>query len=462
MRYALSLILLLCSPLAAAEFWISPTGSLHAPGTLSDPWDLRSALAQPPQVAPGDTLWLLPGLYKLQQPLVSRVSGTRNRPIKLRAQTGARVTLDCATASALARDATCLLIEGSHAWYEGFEIFNSREIRSAAAPGAPANPRGIGIQARSGPGVKLINLVIHDVGLAIFESQPSGIEIYGLIAYNNGWDGPDRSHGPGIYIRNKTAWPRKFIADSIVFQNYRQGLQGYGTGANVFSQMQLAGNIFFNNGIGRDGLHRNLMFGNERGDHVGNVLWENFTYFPHAAPSNGNLFGGDGGCRDLRLVGNIFASASQLNCLEGIEAAANTFYGKVSWVARTQRFAAAFPDNEFPERTSGLDIRIRRNRYDSQRLHAVVYNWDRLDVVQLDLSRYGVPAGALVEVRSAQNPFGEPLKLVYDGSAPAAVPMTGWHAALPIGWSADKSLPPTFPEFGAFVLTWDRLNLASY
>ncbi|MDA1234665.1 MAG: right-handed parallel beta-helix repeat-containing protein, partial [Acidobacteria bacterium] len=269
MRYALSLILLVCSPLAAAEFWISPSGSHRGPGTLSDPWSLSAALAQPSQVAPGDTLWLLPGVYNLQQPLVSRLSGTRNRPIKLRAQPGASVTLDCATPSALAGDATCLLIEGSHAWYEGFEILNSREIRSVATPGAPANPRGTGIQARSGPGVKLINLVIHDVGLAIFESQPSRIEIYGLIAYNNGWDGPDRSHGPGIYSRNKTAWARKFIADSIVFQNYRQGLQGYGTGPNVFSQMQLTGNIFFNNGIGRDGLHRNLMFGNESGAHVG-------------------------------------------------------------------------------------------------------------------------------------------------------------------------------------------------
>jgi len=461
MRYALSLILLLCSPLVAAEFWISPAGSHRAPGTLTDPWDLQTALAQPSQVVPGDTLWLLPGVYKLQQPLVGRLSGTQSRPIKLRAQPGTRVTLDCAIASALAGDASCLLIEGSHAWYESFEIFNSREIRSAVAPGAPANPRGIGIQARSGPGVKLINLVIHDVGLAVFESQPSGIEIYGLIAYNNGWDGPDRSHGPGIYIRNKTAWPRKFIEDSIVFQNYRQGLQGYGTGANVFSHMQLVGNIFFNNGIGRNGLHRNLMFGNERGDHVGNVLWENFTYFPRAARSSGNLFGGDGGCRDLRLVGNIFASTSQLNCLQGIEAAANTFYGKVSWVASTQPFQAAFPDNEFPEHASGVDIRIRRNRYDSQRLHAVIYNWDRLDAVELDLSRLGVPAGALVEVRSAQGPFGEPLRLAFTGAA-LAVPMTGWNAALPIDWSAGKSLPPTFPEFGALILTWTRPNLASY
>lgn len=461
MRRTLSWLLLLCTPLAAAEFWISPAGRTSAAGTSQDPWSLSAALAQPPTVAPGDTLWLRSGLYKLAQPLVSRLSGTATRPIRLRAEPGARVMLDCAAAAASAGDAACLLIEGAHVWYEGFEIVNSSPVRAAAAPGAPANPRGIGIQARSGPGVKLINLAIHDVGLAVFESQPSGIEIYGLIAYNNGWDGPDRSHGPGIYIRNRTAWPRKFIQDSIVFQNYRQGLQGYGTGPNVFSQMHLAGNIFFNNGIGRDGLHRNLMFGNERGDHAGNVFWENFTYFPLAARSGGNLFGGDGGCRELRLVGNIFASASRLNCLEGIEAAANTFYGTVSWAAGAEPFAEAFPDNAFPQEPSGVDVRVRRNRYDPQRLHAVVYNWDRLDTVRLDLSRHGIPAGALISVRSAQDPFGEPLRLTYNGAA-LAVPMKGWSAALPIGWPADRTLPPAFPEFGAFILRWDRPNLASY
>jgi hypothetical protein len=163
----------------------------------------------------------------------------------------------------------------------------------------------------------------------------------------------------------------------------------------------------------------------------------------------------------LRLVGNIFASASQLNCLDGIEAAANTFYGKVSWVANTEPFADAFPENEFPQEPSGVEVRIRRNRHEPKRLHAVVYNWDRLDSVRLDLSRHGIPAGALISVRSAQDPYGEPLRLTYSGAA-LVVPMKAWSAALPIGWPAGKTLPPTFPEFGAFILSWDRPNLASY
>ena len=160
-------------------------------------------------------------------------------------------------------------------------------------------------------------------------------------------------------------------------------------------------------------------------------------------------------------MGNIFTSGTRLNCLEGIEAAANTFYGKVTWVASTGPFQAAFPRNVYRQEPTGVEVRIRRNRYEPQRLHAVVYNWDRLDTVRLDLSRQDIPAGALISVRSAQNPFGEPLRLTYDGGA-LAMPMTGWDAALPIGWSADKSLPPTFPEFGAFLLSWDRPNLASY
>lgn len=463
MRHALLFTLLLCLPLQAAEYWISPNGNPHAAGSRQDPWDLATALAQPLPIAPGDVLLLQAGLYQLQQPLVSRLTGLADRPIHLRAQ--GRVSLDCAAAAQMASNVSCLLIQGAHAWYEGFEIFNSSRVRRTSASGSAVNPRGTGLESRSGPGVKLINLVIHDVGLALFESQPSGIEIYGLIAYNNGWDAPDRSHGPGIYIRNRTAWPRKFIQDSIVFQNYRQGLQGYGTGPNVFSRMQLSGNVFFNNGIGRDGFHRNFMFGNENSDHVDNVFWENFTYFAGSG-QGGNLFGGVGGCRGLRLIGNVFAhgpngSAAQLACLSGVEASENVFYGKTVWEGAAQTFQAAFPDNRYPQSPSGVDVRLRRNRYDSQRLHAVVYNWDRADAVPLDLAAAHVPLGAHIEIRSAQDPFGEPLRFIYEGE-PLAVPMHGWTPALPIGWTADRPLPPTFPEFGALIVTWVRAGLARY
>jgi hypothetical protein len=94
-------------------------------------------------------------------------------------------------------------------------------------------------------------------------------------------------------------------------------------------------------------------------------------------------------------------------------------------------------------------------------MHVAVYNWDRLDTVRVDLSGHGVPTGALVSVRAAQDPYGEPLRLAYDGGA-LALPMTGWNAASPIGWSGSKSLPPAFPEFGVFLLSWDRPNLAGY
>ena len=90
------------------------------------------------------------------------------------------------------------------------------------------------------------------MGTTLFESQPSGIEIAGLIAYNSGWDGPDRSHGPGFYIRNRSDWPTKLIRDNIVFQHYRQALQGYGSFNNVFSNFLVEGNVLFNNGIGAD------------------------------------------------------------------------------------------------------------------------------------------------------------------------------------------------------------------
>lgn len=264
----------------AAHYYVSPQGTAFGDGSPGRPWDIATAFAHPPEVLVGDTIWLLGGIYELPATLVSSLAGTEASPIIVRQAPNQRATLDCRLVTAAGPGVDCVRLGGRHTWYWGFEIMNSGAARWAAESGSQANPRGTGIHSQAGAGTKLINLVIHDVGLALFESQPSGIEIYGVIAYNSGWDAPDRSHGPGFYMRNRAAWPQKRLRDNIIFQHYRQGLQGYGSFRNVFSNFLVQGNIVFNNGVGRNGLHRNLMFGNDNTEHVQNIFLENFTYFP--------------------------------------------------------------------------------------------------------------------------------------------------------------------------------------
>jgi hypothetical protein len=327
----------------------------------------------------------------------------------------------------------------------------------------------LGIQGQGGPGTKLINLTIHDVGTALFESQPSGIEIYGVIAYNSGWDGPDRSHGPGFYVRNRSNSPRKVIRDSIVFQHYRQGLQGYGTFANVFSNFLVEGNVFFNNGIGAGGFHRNLMFGNENTDHRGNVFRENFTYFAPGAGAGANTLGSDsGGCQVLAVVGNVFAhgparDAVVVNNCAAVEIAGNLFYGKTFYhppgfqkSLPAGEFRNAFPQNVYYGdglgSPHGLDVFVRANLYEPGRAHVIVYNWDLRPSVHVDLSSLAIRSGDHYELRNVQDYYGSSIQGIYRGK-PLEAPMTGWRAEPPLG-HATASLPPTFPEFGVFVLTW--------
>lgn len=459
---------LVATTAAGADFFAAPDGRANASGTITDPWDIATALAQPRAVGPGDVIWLRGGIYPLERTLVSRLAGAEDNPIVVRQSPGERATLDCRLVTETGAGTECLLLKSVHTWYWGFEITNSTQVRRSQTSGSTPNPRGLGIQSQGGLGTKLINLVIHDVGTSLFESQRSGIEIYGTIAYNSGWDGPDRSHGPGFYVRNRSDYPRKVIRDNIVFQHYRQGLQGYGTFDNVFSNFLVEGNVFFNNGIGTGGFHRNLMFGNENTDHRDNVFRENFTYFAAGAGAGANTLGSEaGGCRGLIVVGNVFAhgpgrAALQVNNCAGAEIAGNLFYGKTSFRADRDvdlpgdEFRTAFPGNLYYGdglgAPRGVAAFLRPNRYEQGRAHLIVYNWDRLPAVLIDVGSLTIRPGDAYEIRSVQDYYGAAVSGVYRGGA-IEVSMTGWRTELPIGYTG-AGLPATFPEFGVFVVTW--------
>ncbi len=466
---ALAICALLPATAAGADFFAAPDGHANGWGTLSDPWDIQTALAQPRAVGPGDVIWLRGGTYALEQTLVSRLVGAEGRPIVVRQFPGERATLDCRRITETGAGTECLLIKSVYTWYWGFEITNSTRVRQVSFSGSTPNPRGLGVQGQGGLGTKLINLVIHDVGTSLFESQRSGIEIYGVIAYNSGWEGPDRSHGPGFYVRNRSDYPRKVLRDNIVFQHYRQGLQGYGTFDNVFSNFLVEGNVFFNNGIGADGFHRNLMFGNENTDHRDDVFRENFTYFSDGAGAGANTLGSEaGGCRGLTVVGNVFAhgpgrAALQVNNCTATEIAGNLFFGKTSFeTAQTDldltgdAFRAAFPGNIYYGdglgTPHGLATFLRPNQYEPGRANLIVYNWDRRPSVAIDVSSLGMRRGDAYEIRNVQDYYGEAVQRIYRGG-PLDVPMTGWQAASPVGYQG-PALPATFPEFGVFVVTW--------
>ena len=58
------LVGLFAASVHAADFYVSPTGTPRGNGSLKNPWDLQTALNQPPVVHPGDTIWLRGGEYR--------------------------------------------------------------------------------------------------------------------------------------------------------------------------------------------------------------------------------------------------------------------------------------------------------------------------------------------------------------------------------------------------------------
>jgi hypothetical protein len=459
------IILALIGAAQAGQFHAAPGGSPDNDGSKSRPWDIVTAFAHPKTVLPGDTIWLQGGRYPIEETLASSLQGTMGAPIVVRQAPNERAIIDCAGAMKGRTGGDCLLLRSRNTWYWGFEVMNSTPVREISEAGSQADPRGIGIHSQAGVGTKLINLIVHDVGTTLFEAQPSGIEIAGMIAYNTGWDGPDRSHGPGFYIRNRSDWPVKLLRDNVLFQHYRQALQGFGSFDNVFSNFVVEGNVMFNNGIGRDGFHRNLMFGNPNTDHLNNAFLNNYTYYPPSGSRGSNMFASvEGGCRGLSLSGNVFAHGPERKAIEinrclDVVIRDNFFQGETVLRERDQfeeiagqAFEQRFPENRYETEPSRSLVRVRPNPYEPNRAHIIVYNWEERCQVDVDLSNLSIPAGARYELRSVQDYFGEPLSGIYRGRE-IGVPMQGWASTNPIG-DFDRALPQTLPHFGVFVLTW--------
>src|SRR4051812_18816185 len=81
--------------LSHPEFYVAPDGSSAGDGSMQNPWDLPTALAQPSSVRPGATIWVRGGSYGDGKTIFySRLVGRRDMPIVVRQYTGERATIN--------------------------------------------------------------------------------------------------------------------------------------------------------------------------------------------------------------------------------------------------------------------------------------------------------------------------------------------------------------------------------
>jgi hypothetical protein len=441
----------------ANSFHISPEGTSSGNGSPESSWDLQTALNGPADVNAGDTLWLRGGTY--EGTYVSRLEGSQEAPVIVRQYPGERAILDGGSST----DAV-LAVSGSYAWFWGFEVMSSDPDRITSSTGSfPTDlTRGTGIitsqSEGSAGGVRFINLIIHDCSQGYgFWKTALNSEIYGNIIYHNGWDSDDRGHGHGIYTQNDAGTKR--LVDNIIFNQFSHGIHAYGSANAYLNNFYMEGNISFNNGLISEtsGFSRNFLLGGGR-IAENNVLRNNFSYFTSGVNQGDNNTGYSAGAQNLTIEGNYFAGGSSplrfVNCSQ-VTMTGNSFIGQVGGFSETD-----FPDNTYSTETpSGVHAVIRPNLYEPGRAIIVVYNWDQLSEIDVDVSEV-LGTGDVYEVRDVQNYFGDPVATGTFQGGTISVPMNLSLASGPVG-NAPVQPEHTGPEFGVFVLVRTEISSGS-
>jgi hypothetical protein len=485
-------------------YYAAPFGRRAAPGTIDDPLDLATALSRRGPVGPGDTVWLLAGRYLGSY--TSTVQGTALQPIVVRGQTPWATTIDAQGA-----ESSPLIIRGAWTVFRDFDVMNSDPRRAVSTEGSRAVDgwRRDGVVVY-GPHTRLINLTVHDNadGIALW-GPARGAEVYGCIVYNNGWIGPDRGHGHGLYIQS--AEDSKLVRDVVSFNNFATGMKAYAERGRV-DGVQFDGVVSFNNGspaaAGGSGRMPNLFVG-PTSTPAGSVsVTDSFLYQPAGTITQlgGNLALGftatgnaravvrrsviAGGHRALFLrdwrativEGNTMTtsgegSGSEHPRLAAFESSDQGDPGGPLW--DHNRYLALGADAEDagmrPLFATGgrrldfdgwrevtgfdgsstyaaaapddADVFVRPNRYERGRAHIVIFNWSGLESVVVDLSATGLRPGEPFEIRDVQNLGGAPaISSTYDGSA-VRLSFTDLRAASPIGGAAQAHTAPGFAVF---------------
>lgn len=477
------------------RYYVSAIGTPGGNGTNRHPWDLQTALDQPNVIQPGDMIFLLAGTYR--GTFTSNLTGTADKPIILKNWGAGRAIIDGSRAGYSEKNIAAFTIRGAYTWYIGLEVTNTDTERIINISGSnPPERRGTGVDVY-GPGVKVINFIIYDTGGGFGAwSTAVNSEYYGNLIYNNGWYAPDRGHGHGIYTQNNEG--TKSFIDNIVFNNFGNGLQVYGTGRSRLKNFYLEGNIMFNDRwlIGGDAPLQNIELDN-------NFAYKVRPQFGYTSVEN------DG----LTLRNNYFSAGISLYWWKNVTATGNTIFSGNTMNIPVTILAEGTPDlssfhfdnniyfgnkaspsskelafswvntlsqKDDPERSKILYLKdwreqqqdrqskleqavstdttatlnastifIRKNKYDPNRTNMVVYNWGHQDKISVDVSGI-LKAGDKYDLHNVADYFHDIISGKYKGGK-LVLAMAKHTVAKPLGYREALG-PDSFPEFGTFVL----------
>ncbi len=467
----------------AEEFHVSPVGTLAGDGSREHPWDLTSALAHPTAVTPGDTIWLHGGKYKGS--FQSKLKGREDARIVVRQIPHERAVIELVAHPQLG---TTFLCYGAWTRFQDFEVTCTNPQRRTKIAGSwPSDLQRGSIQCR-GSHLQFVNLLVHDLGSGFgCWSEAEGGEIYGCMIYNNGWGGPDRGHGHGIYAQNKESI--KIIKDNMIFQQFGFGVHVYGSGNAFLKGFQISGNAVFHNGCLQKpgGQTTGILVGG--GAPLEDVFVEdNMVY-------NGGLQIGSSSTaknKDVTVRNNyvtglrlfyqdrlVFEENTVIggwpvltvyqnegDSLENHKINRNVYYNTqpkhylfslLLGKERNALFLKEWQKRGFDANAQvhdghprGVNVFIRPNLYEPGRANVVVFNWDRKPEVSVNLKDV-LKKGQKFRIVSARNFHGPAVVSGLFNGEEVLLPMRHVAPAQPVGMP-EYELPEMEPNFGGYVV----------
>jgi hypothetical protein len=406
----------------AAEYFIAPDGQPGNAGSKESPWDIESVWAARQKISAGALIYMKGGVYRHPQRewtggnFQLKLAGTEQAPIHIRPVHGQRVTIDGGV----------IVEAGSqYLWVWDLEMtvseagqWNRRIDQPGSHPRPEVNQPQGGLTIHGGRASKFINLIVHTsngTGVGFWRGATDA-ELHGCLIYGNGWMGPDRFHGPGIYTQNQTG--TKWITDNILWGNYSTTIQAYGSANAWVDGFRVMGNILF--APVREGNRQRLLVGGGRPSKDiivnENILYEVPLQLGYNAPHN----------EDAIVHGNIIVDAGM----------------SIQKFRKVDEKDNAVLDKGSPRPDRSADVILRPNKYDPNRANLAILNWARAPRVNVDPGTF-LQRGDRFRIVSALDFFG------------AAV-AEGTFEGKPIPVPVPKEERTGNGEFCAYVLFRDR------